>query len=154
MHMRICKMFRSSASHLACHLLSLCLARTTPPYHPAGLEHSFRPRTLLAGAAGCGGRGLPVILAVPVTEVGCDVGVLHQVAELPSCALVIGGQEGEHVVLLLAAQEPDKAGDPARGNYVHPFVRGDGRTEEFADAKALVVASDRSVPFASIAASR
>ena len=37
-------------------------------------------------------------LAVPVAEVCCHVGVVHDVADLPARALVIGGQKREHVV--------------------------------------------------------
>ena len=81
-------------------------------------------------------------LAVPVAEVGGHVGVVHDVAELPACVLVVGGQEVEHVVTVVAAEQPDKSRDPVRGDEVGPFVGGDGGAEEVADAGTLVVAGD------------
>src|SRR6266704_490045 len=79
---------------------------------------------------------------MPVAEVCRHLGVFHHVADLPACALLVGGQKGEHVVAVVAVQEPDKGGDPARGDDVDPFVGGDGLAEELAHAGALVVACD------------
>jgi hypothetical protein len=88
-----------------------------------------------------------------LAEVYCHVGVVEDVADLSARALVVGGQEGEHVVTVVAAQEPDEGRGPVAGDDVDPFVGGDRITPELADARALVVAGDRSVPSWSRAAS-
>jgi len=44
--------------------------------------------------------------AVPVAEFCRHVEVGHEVADLPARALMVGGQEHQHVVAVVAAQGP------------------------------------------------
>ena len=81
-------------------------------------------------------------LAVPVAEVCGHVGVVEDVADVSVGALVVGGQEGEHVVTVVAAQQPDEGWGMGGGDEVDPFVGGDRLTPELADARPLVVAGD------------
>jgi len=55
---------------------------------------------------------------VPIAELCRHVGVGHQVADLPARALVVGGHEGEHIVTVVTAQNPDKGRNPVRGDDV------------------------------------
>jgi len=63
--------------------------------------------------------------------------------------LVVGGQEGEHVVAFLAAEEPDQTADPVRGDYVNPFIGRALVAEELADPGPAIVAGDPECPVSS-----
>src|SRR5690349_7811774 len=84
-----------------------------------GMPDGFCGATFTAAA------GMVVLrLAVPVAEVCGYVGVVEDVADVSVGALVVGGQEGEHVVTVVAAQQPDEGRGMGGGDEVDPFVGG------------------------------
>jgi hypothetical protein len=99
-------------------------ARSGPMAIASGLPDRSRTRYGLPSDEKTGGvlrifsvafgvAAVAVRSAVPAAEVCCHVGVLHQVAELPTRVLVVGGQEREHVGAVGAAHKPDEGGDSA-----------------------------------------
>jgi hypothetical protein len=89
------------------------------------------------------------LLAMPVAERGGDLRASQEIVHLPAVLAVIGGQQVEHIVTGLAAQQGEQGPNSVGCDHVRPVVGSDRVSEELADAWPGVVAghAQRSVVF-------
>ena len=77
---------------------------------------------------------------MPVAERRGDLRASQQIVHLPAVLVVIGGQQVEHIVAGLPAQQGEQGPNPVGCDHVGPVVGGDRVPEELADAWPGVVA--------------
>src|SRR5215467_13515003 len=77
---------------------------------------------------------------MPVAERSGDLRASQEIVNLPAVLVVIGGQQVEHIVACMAAQQGEQGSNSVGCDHVGPVVGGDRVSEELADAWPGVVA--------------